>query len=191
MARRQDLDKVRLSTARLRELRSACSSSGVAVGATALQAGLIKASTSTQLSVSWTTTDEDGEFAAILVTATETGGGSCCCWVADAGSDVRPDRRDDRAWAVNVAGGPFWSQRSTPFLVGSGATALLFTGAAPTRWTRRRSAGALAGVIRSGSSSSRLPQRTTWVLLNGKTQLFPTATIPFPRAPGALEPTGR
>lgn len=104
----------------------------VGVGAAMLQAGLIKA-------FDFNTTVAFMEaggwrlpaFAASMVTAAETLGGIglllgvltplAACAVIAAMID---------AWAVNVSVGAFWSQPfNAPFLIGVGATALLFVGA--------------------------------------------------------------
>jgi putative oxidoreductase len=104
----------------------------VGIGATALQAGLIKVS---DFSTTVGFMEQGGwrlpTFAALMVTASETLGGIgllagvltplAACAVL--GAMVC-------AWAVNVSGAAFWSQPfNVPFLIGLGAAALLFTGA--------------------------------------------------------------
>jgi uncharacterized membrane protein YphA (DoxX/SURF4 family) len=102
------------------------------IGATALQAGLIKAA---DFSTTVGFMEQGGwrlpSFAALMVTASETLGGIgllvgaltplAACAVL--GAMIC-------AWAVNVSGAAFWSEPfNAPFLIGLGATALLFTGA--------------------------------------------------------------
>lgn len=104
----------------------------IGVGAAILQAGLIKAfdfsSTSQFLA-------EGGwrlpEFAAFMITASETLGGlglilgALTPLAACAVMSVMLC-----AWAVNVSGAAFWSDPfNSPFLIGIGAAALLLTGA--------------------------------------------------------------
>lgn len=112
----------------------------VAVGAAILQTGLIKA-------LDFSTTAgfmaEAGwrlpTLAAFMVTAAETLGGLglllgaltplAACAVLSAMLC---------AWAVNVSGAAFWSEPfNTPFLIGLGAAALLFTGAGAYSVDRR------------------------------------------------------
>jgi putative oxidoreductase len=148
----------------------------IAVGATALQAGLIKAF---DIDAAVSFMDDNGwkmgKFAAILVTATETAGGillllglltpvAACGLIA-----VMID-----AWAVNVAGGPFWSQPfNVPFLVTFGATALLFTGAGAYSVDAKAFGRARwPGVITVGLFVVAIAAAvTTWVLLNGTNPL--------------------
>jgi putative oxidoreductase len=147
-----------------------------AVGATALQAGLIKAfDIGTAISFMDDNGWKMGKFAAILVTATETAGGIlllmglltpvAACGLIAAMID---------AWAVNVAGGPFWSQPfNVPFLVAFGATALLFTGAGAysvdskafgrARWPGVITVGLFVVAIAAAVA--------TWILLNGTNPL--------------------
>jgi len=161
----------------------------VAIGATALQAGLIKAF---DIDAAVSFMDDNGwkmgKFAAILVTATETAGGIllllglltpvAACGLIAAMID---------AWAVNVAGGPFWSQPfNVPFLVAFGATALLFTGAG--RLLRGRE-GVRPGTLARGHHGRAVRRRGCrcrhYVGLAERDQ--PAAL----RQPGHLEPTGR
>lgn len=102
------------------------------IGATALQAGLIKAS-------DFPTTVQylsDGgwrlpAFAALMVTSTETLGAICLLLGALtplAGCALMSAMLC--AWAVNVSGSAFWAEPfNVPFLIGLGAATLLFTGA--------------------------------------------------------------
>ncbi|AKS32930.1 DoxX family protein [Mycolicibacterium goodii] len=144
----------------------------IALAATMLQAGLIKAldfSTTAGFmeSSGWSLPT----FAALMVTAAETLGGLgllfgfltplAACAVIGAMVD---------AWAVNVSAGAFWSQPfNVPFLVAFGAAALLFTGAG--RWSvdhrlfgRSTVPRAIAvGLLVAGVAAAIL----TWILLNG------------------------
>jgi uncharacterized membrane protein YphA (DoxX/SURF4 family) len=104
----------------------------IGIGAAILQAGLIKAfdfgaTVGFMESAGWRLP----AFAAFMVTAAETLGGLglifgvltplAACAVIAAMID---------AWAVNVSTTTFWSEPfNVPFLIGLGATALLFTGA--------------------------------------------------------------
>ena len=144
----------------------------IGVGATMLQAGLIKA-------FDFNTTagfmEQGGwrlpKFAAFMVTAAETLGGIglllgvltplAACAVIAAMID---------AWAVNVSGAAFWSEPfNVPFMVAIGATALLFAGAGNysvdarvlgrTMWQTRLLVGLLIVAIAAAI--------LTWVALNG------------------------
>ncbi|WP_284225144.1 DoxX family protein [Mycobacterium antarcticum] len=104
----------------------------IAVAATMLQAGLMKAfdfATTTQFMASggW----RMPTFAAYLVTATEiAGGGALLLGLLTPLAACGVIAAMICAWAVNVSGGAFWSQPfNVPFLVAFAATALLFTGA--------------------------------------------------------------
>jgi uncharacterized membrane protein YphA (DoxX/SURF4 family) len=103
----------------------------IGVGAAILQAGLIEAfdfgATVGFMESGWRLP----QFAAFMVTAAETLGGIgllvgaltplAACAVIAAMVD---------AWAVNVSGGALWSEPfNVPFLIGTGAAALLFAGA--------------------------------------------------------------
>jgi putative oxidoreductase len=146
------------------------------VGATALQAGLIKAF-DIDATVSFMNDNgwKMGKFAAILVTATETAGGIllllglltplAACGLIAAMID---------AWAFNVSGTAFWSQPfDVPFLATFGATALLFAGAGAysvdakafgrARWPGAVTIGLFLVAIAAAV--------TTWVLLNGTNPL--------------------
>ena len=144
----------------------------IGVGATILQAGLIKAfdfgaTVSFMESGGWRLPT----FAAFMVTASETLGGIglllgaltplAACAVIAAMID---------AWAVNVSGGAFWSQPfNVPFLLAIGATALLFVGAGAysvdarlfgkTTWSPRIAFGLLILAIAAAI--------LTWIVLNG------------------------
>jgi putative oxidoreductase len=147
-----------------------------AVGATALQAGLIK---TFDIDTAVKFMDDNGwkmgKFAAILVTATETAGGIllllglltpvAACGLIAAMID---------AWAVNVSGGAFWSQPfNVPFLVAFGATALLFTGAGGFSVDAKAFGRARwPGVITIGLFVVAIAAAVaTWVLLNGTNPL--------------------
>lgn len=144
----------------------------IGVGATILQAGLIKAfdfgaTVSFMESGGWRLP----KFAAFMVTTSETLGGIglllgaltplAACAVIAAMID---------AWAVNVSGGAFWSEPfNVPFLLAIGATALLFVGAGAysvdarlfgrTTWSPRIAVGLLILAIAAAI--------LTWVALNG------------------------
>jgi uncharacterized membrane protein YphA (DoxX/SURF4 family) len=144
----------------------------IAIAATVLQAGIIKA-------VDFTSTTQFMEtsgwkmstFAAYLVTATEIAGGAAlllglltplaACGIIAAMID---------AWAVNVSAGAFWSEPfNVPFLVAFAATALLFTGAGVysvdakifgrSRWPALVTIGLFLVAIAAAVA--------TWVFLNG------------------------
>jgi len=144
----------------------------IATGATMVQAGLIKAF---DIDSAINFMDSNGwrmsTFAAILVTAAETAGGIAlllglltpvaACAVIAAMID---------AWAVNVSAGAVWSDPfNIPFLVGLGASALLFTGAGAysvdakvfgrARWPGFIAVGLFAVAIAAAVA--------TWILLNG------------------------
>jgi len=144
----------------------------IGVGATILQAGLIKA---LDFGATVSFMESDGwrlpKFAAFMVTASETLGGIgillgaltplAACAVIAAMID---------AWAVNVSAGAFWSEPfNVPFLLAIGATALLFVGAGAysadarvfgrTTWSPRIAVGLLILAIAAAIF--------TWILLNG------------------------
>lgn len=143
----------------------------VAVGATMLQAGLIKA-------VDFTTTAgfmEAGgwrlpKLAAFMVTAAETLGGiGLLLGLLTPLAAVAVIAAMIDAWAVNVSGSAFWSEPfNVPFLVAFGAIALLFAGAGRyavdaqvdrIRWSTRTAALLLAVAVAAAV--------VTWVALNG------------------------
>lgn len=155
----------------------------IAVAASMLQAGLIKAfgfNTTTEFMVDngW----KMSTFAAYLVTATEIVGGAAlllglltplaACGIIAAMID---------AWAVNVSGAAFWSNPfNIPFLVAFAATALLFTGAGSysvdakvfgrPHWPGAVTIGLFLVAVAAAVA--------TWVLLNGTNPLHasnPTA----------------
>ncbi|MDT5246908.1 MAG: putative oxidoreductase [Mycobacterium sp.] len=152
----------------------------IGVGATTIQAGLIKA-------LDFNTTvgfmEAGGwrlpNFAAFMVTAAEMAGGIglllgfltplAACAVIAAMID---------AWAVNVSAAAFWSQPfNVPFMIAVGATALLFTGAGsysvdarifgPWRFGARVAMGLLILAIAAAL--------LTWILLNGTNPIHFTA----------------
>ncbi|KUI30645.1 DoxX family protein [Mycobacterium sp. IS-1742] len=150
------------------------------VGATMLQAGLIKAfdfSTTAGFMEAggWRLPD----LAAFMVTAAETLGGiGLLLGVLTplAATAVVAAMLD--AWAVNVSGAAFWSEPfNVPFLVAIGATALLFAGAGAysvdarvatsIRWSTR-TAWILLGV-------AVVAAVVTWIALNGTNPLHVTA----------------
>jgi uncharacterized membrane protein YphA (DoxX/SURF4 family) len=104
----------------------------IAVGATMLQAGMIKA---LDINSVVTFMDDGGwrqaRFAAYLVTGTELAGGTGLLLgllTPLAGAAVVAAMID--AWAVNVSGAALWSDPfNVPFLVAFSAAALMFTGA--------------------------------------------------------------
>ncbi|MGV0811776.1 DoxX family protein [Mycolicibacterium boenickei] len=144
----------------------------IAIGATMLQAGLIKAfdfgtAVGFMESGGWRLP----EFAAFMVTAAETLGGIglllgvltplAACAVIGAMVD---------AWAVNVSAGAFWSQPfNVPFLVAFAAAALLFTGAGALSIDHRVfgrsrvSARVAVGLVVLGVVIAVV----TWIALNG------------------------
>lgn len=152
----------------------------IGVGASLLQAGLIKA-------FDFNTTvgfmEQGGwrlsTFAAFMVTAAETAAGiglllglltplAACAAIA-----AMLD-----AWAVNVATSAFWSQPfNVPFLIAVGAAALLFTGAGAyavdarvfgrSSWPLRLAVGLLVVAVAAAV--------LTWILLNGTNPIHITA----------------
>ncbi|WKG02141.1 DoxX family protein [Mycolicibacterium sp. HK-90] len=144
----------------------------IAVGATMLQAGLIKAfdfgtAVGFMESSGWRLPG----FAAFMVTAAETLGGIglllgvltplAACAVIGAMVD---------AWAVNVSADAFWSQPfNVPFLAAFGAATLLFTGAGALSIDHRAfgrsrvSARAAVGLVALGVIAAVV----TWIALSG------------------------
>jgi putative oxidoreductase len=148
----------------------------IAVAASMLQAGLIKAfgfdtTTAFMVDNGW----KMSTFAAYLVTATEIAGGAAlllglltplaACGIIAAMID---------AWAVNVSGAAFWSDPfNIPFLVAFAATALLFTGAGRysvdakvfgrPHWPGAVTIGLFLVAVAAAVA--------TWVLLNGTNPL--------------------
>lgn len=151
----------------------------VAVAATMLQAGLMKAlnfddTTRFMADGGW----KMSMFAAYLVTATEIAGGAAlllglltplaACGILAAMID---------AWAVNVSGAAFWSDPfNVPFLAAFAATALLFTGAGNysvdarvfdrPRWPAAVTVGSFVVGVAAAIA--------TWALLNGTNPLHLT-----------------
>jgi uncharacterized membrane protein YphA (DoxX/SURF4 family) len=150
------------------------------VGATMLQAGLIKAF---DFSTAAGFMEQGGwrlpTLGAFMVTAAETLGGIglllgvltplAACAVIAAMLD---------AWAVNVSAGAFWSEPfNVPFLVAVGAAALLFAGAGGysvdarvlgrTQWPSRVLGGLLVVAIAAAV--------LTWIALNGTNPIHFTA----------------
>jgi uncharacterized membrane protein YphA (DoxX/SURF4 family) len=144
----------------------------VAVGATMIQAGLIKAldfSTTTRFfeSGGW----RAPTFAAGMVTTAETVGGIglllglltplAACAVTAAMID---------AWAAIASASAFWSEPfNVPFLAAFGASALLFTGAGAYSldarfFGRSRWPGLITGTLFLVAVAAAV---ATWVLLNG------------------------
>lgn len=152
----------------------------IAVGATMIQAGLMKAfdfgtTVGFMESGGWRLP----KFAAFMVTASETLGGIgllfgvltplAACAVIGAMVD---------AWAVNVSADAFWSQPfNVPFLVAFSAAALLFTGAGTLSvdhrmFGRSRAPVAIAvGLLVAGIVVAIV----TWIALNGTNPIHFTA----------------
>jgi putative oxidoreductase len=153
----------------------------IGVGATMLQAGLIKAfdfgsAVGFMESAGWRLP----KLGAFMVTAAETAGGIglllgvltplAACAVIAAMID---------AWAVNVSAAAFWSEPfNVPFLVAAGAAALLFTGAGlysvDARMLGRTqgfNARIAAGLLIVAIAAALL----TWLLLNGTNPIHFTA----------------
>jgi putative oxidoreductase len=152
----------------------------VGIGAAMLQAGLRKAfdfntTAGFMESGGW----HPAKFAAFMVTAAETLGGIGLLLgllTPLAAFAVIAAMLD--AWAVNVAAGAFWSDPfNAPFLIGLGATALLFTGAGAysvdakvfgrTGWSARIAVGLLVVAIAAAI--------VTWIFLNGTNPIHFTA----------------
>jgi uncharacterized membrane protein YphA (DoxX/SURF4 family) len=149
------------------------------VGATMLQAGLLKAFDFTTVvgfmeSGGWRLPG----LGAFMVTASETLGGlALLLGVLTPLAAVAVIAAMIDAWAVNVSGGAFWSDPfNVPFLVAFGATALLFAGAgaysvdarlARVRWSVR-TAAILLGVAVAAAV-------VTWIALNGTNPIHFTA----------------
>lgn len=152
----------------------------VGVGAAILQAGLIKAldfSTAVGFmeSAGWRLPG----LAAFMVTAAETLGGLGLIFGAMtplAAFAVIAAMVD--AWAVNVSGSAFWSEPfNVPFLIGVGATALLFAGAGAysldakvmgrTEWGPRIAVGLLVAAFAAAI--------LTWMTLLGTSPIHFTA----------------
>ena len=151
----------------------------IAVAATMLQAGLMKAldfATTTQFMASggW----QLPTFAAYLVTATEIAGGAAlllglltplaACGILAAMMD---------AWAVTVAGTAFWSEPfNVPFLLVFAAMALLLTGAGRFSVDARVfgrpqwPAAVTIALLLVGIAAAV----ATWILLNGTNPLHAT-----------------
>jgi putative oxidoreductase len=144
----------------------------IAVGATMVQAGLMKA-----LDFGSTVAFMEGggwrmaTVAALMVTAAEVAGGiglALGLLTPLAAAAVIAAMID--AWAVNVSGATFWSDPfNVPFLVAFAATTLLFTGAGAysvdarvfgwNRWNRLLTIGLFVIAVAAAVA--------TWVLLNG------------------------
>ncbi|TFV55572.1 DoxX family protein [Mycobacterium sp. PS03-16] len=143
----------------------------IGVGATMLQAGLIKAfdfgTTVEFMRADWRLP----ELAAFMVTATETLGGLGLLLgllTPLAATAVIAAMLD--AWAVNVSAGAFWSQPfNVPFLVAVGAAALLFAGAGGYAVDARLGARVRPGVRVAVALLvvAVVAAVLTWVALNG------------------------
>lgn len=152
----------------------------IGMGAAMLQAGLIKA---VDFNSAAAFMEQGGwrlpKLGAFMVTAAETLGGIglllgvltpvAACAVIAAMID---------AWAVNVSAAAFWSEPfNAPFLIGIGATALLFIGAGTysvdarvlgrTAWPTRIAVGLLIVAIAAAI--------LTWIALNGTNPIHFTA----------------
>ncbi len=152
----------------------------IAIGATMLQAGLIKAfDFGTAVQFMETSGWRLPAFGAFMVTAAETLGGIglllgiltplAACAVIGAMVD---------AWAVNVSADAFWSQPfNVPFLVAFAAAALLFTGAGAISIDNRvfgRSRlcpRAACGLLVIGVAVAVV----TWIALNGTNPIHVTS----------------
>jgi uncharacterized membrane protein YphA (DoxX/SURF4 family) len=155
----------------------------IGVGATMLQAGLIKAldfSTATAFmeSTGW----RAPTFAAGLVTAAETAGGIAlllglltpiaACAVTAAMID---------AWAATVSTSAFWSEPfNVPFVCAFSASALLLTGAGAYSFDARffgrsRWPGLITVTLFVAAIAAAV---ATWVLLNGVNPLYFTKPAP-------------
>jgi uncharacterized membrane protein YphA (DoxX/SURF4 family) len=148
----------------------------LATGATMVQAGLIKAF---DLHAVVEFMETGGwrmpQFAALMVTITETAGGLAlllglltpvaACAVIAAMID---------AWAANVSADAFWSMPfNVPFMVAFSATALLFTGAGAYSldarlFGRAKWPGSIAIVLFVVAIAAAV---ATWILLNGSNPL--------------------
>jgi putative oxidoreductase len=150
-----------------------------AVGATMIQAGLIKAldfgaTVAFMESGGW----RMPTFAAALVTATETAGGVLLLLgllTPLAAAGVLAAMID--AWLVNVSAAAFWSDPfNVPFLTAFAVTALLFAGAGAYSldaklFGRHRWPGVISvGLLIIGIAAAV----ATWVLLNGTNPLHLT-----------------
>ncbi|MGW4097079.1 MULTISPECIES: DoxX family protein [unclassified Mycobacterium] len=151
----------------------------IAIGATMLQAGLIKAfDFGTAVGFMESSGWRLPAFGAFMVTAAETLGGIglllgvltplAACAVIGAMVD---------AWAVNVSTDAFWSQPfNVPFLAAFAAAALLFTGAGAFSvddrvfGRSRMSAGAAVGLLVIGVAAAAV----TWIALNGTNPIHVT-----------------
>jgi uncharacterized membrane protein YphA (DoxX/SURF4 family) len=158
----------------------------VGLGATMIQAGLIKA---LDFSATAGYMDSGGwrapTFAAAMVTAAETVGGIglllglltplAACAVTAAMID---------AWAATVSGTAFWSEPfNVPFVTAFGATALLFTGAGGYSLDskflgRSRWPGLLTVPLFLVAIAAAV---ATWVVLNGTNPIH--LTMPTPGEP--------
>ncbi|MFS0900410.1 DoxX family protein [Mycolicibacterium litorale] len=149
------------------------------VGATMLQAGLMKA-------VDFSTVAgfmESGGWrlptlAAFMVTAAETLGGiGLLLGAVTPLAAVAVIAAMIDAWAVNVSGGAFWSEPfNVPFLVAFGATALVFAGAGAysvdARLTRVRWSARTAAILLGLAIAAAV---ITWIALNGTNPIHVTA----------------
>jgi putative oxidoreductase len=152
----------------------------IGVGATVIQAGLIKA-------FDYNTTvgfmEQGGwrlpKFAAFMVTAAETAGGiGLLLGLLTPLAAMAVIAAMIDAWAVNVSAAAFWSEPfNTPFLLAVGAAALLFTGAGAYSIDARvfghsRFGPRIAvGLLIIGIAAAVL----TWLLLNGSNPIHFTA----------------
>lgn len=152
----------------------------IGVGAAILQAGLIKAfdfSTTVEFMAAggW----RAPTLAALMVTTAETLGGiALILGVLTPLAAFAVIAAMIDAWAVNVSTAAFWSQPfNAPFLIGVGATALLFAGAGAnsvdarvlgrTTWSPRIAVGLLVAAFAAAI--------LTWVALNGTNPIHFTA----------------
>ncbi len=152
----------------------------VGIGATLLQAGLLKFS---DFSTTVGYMEQGGwrapTLAAFMVSAAETVGGLALILglltplAAMAGIAAMID-----AWAVNVSGAAFWSSPfNQPFVLAFGAAALLFTGAGVFSldhrlWGRDTWPRLIAGIVLILAIVAAV---ATWAILNGTNPIHLTA----------------
>lgn len=152
----------------------------IGTGAAILQAGLIKAfDFGTTVEFMGAGGWRAPTVAALMVTTAETLGGiGLILGVLTPLAAFAVIAAMFDAWAVNVSAGAFWSQPfNVPFLIGIGATALLFAGAGAysvdarvlgrTTWSPRVAVGLLVAAFAAAV--------VTWIALNGTNPIHFTA----------------
>ncbi|MGX9787357.1 DoxX family protein [Mycobacterium sp. MMS18-G62] len=152
----------------------------IGVGATMIQAGLIKAF---DFNTAAGFMEQGGwrlpKFAAFMVTAAETAGGiGLVLGLLTPLAAMAVVAAMIDAWAVNVSTAAFWSQPfNVPFLLAVGAAALLFTGAgaysidARVLGSVRYGSRVAVGLLIVGIAAAVF----TWILLNGTNPIHFTA----------------